>query len=87
MNSLRKDDLSETAQDKIYSISGMWYFRTPDGKDIGPFRYECEAQQMLDRLREERDEQAAQAQGLLNPDKLHFRVNPARTSSSFVPAR
>lgn len=80
MISLRKDDLSETAaQEQIYSISGMWYFRTLDGKDIGPFRYECEAQQMLDRLREE--SQAAQAQDLLHSGKLHFRVNPARTSS------
>jgi len=84
MNSLRNDDLSVTAQEQIYSISGMWYFRA-DGKDIGPFRYECEARQMLDRLRME---QAAQQQhDLLQSDKLHFRVNPARTSSGFVPAR
>jgi len=84
MNSLRNDDLSATAQDQIYSISGMWYFRADDGKDIGPFRYECEARQMLDRLTME--QAAQQQQGLLHPGKLHFRVNPARTSSGFVPA-
>src|SRR5690606_24577521 len=82
-NSVRNDDSSATAQEQIYSTSEMSYFRA-DGKDIGAFRYECEARRMLDRLRME--QAALQRHEVLHAEKPHFRVDPARTSSGYVPA-
>ena len=25
--------------ERLFTHSGMWYFRTREGKDVGPFRY------------------------------------------------
>jgi hypothetical protein len=51
MHSLRQNDKSshKTYQrsDRLFELSGLWYFRTREGRDIGPFRYESEARQML----------------------------------------
>ena len=37
-------------QSMIYSQRDLWYFRTSDGKEIGPFRYRSEAETGLHRL-------------------------------------
>ena len=37
-----------TAQ--VYSERDLWYFRTGDGNEIGPFRYRSEAETGLERF-------------------------------------
>lgn len=31
-------------QNMIYSQKDLWYFRTSDGREVGPFRYRSEAE-------------------------------------------
>ena len=31
-------------QNSIYSQKDLWYFRTNDGREVGPFRYRWEAE-------------------------------------------
>ncbi len=57
--------------DRLFSQSGLWYFRTREGKDVGPFRYRCEAESMLTRFI---DETSRLQQRSLMPHKLHFRT-------------
>ncbi|MEX2335324.1 MAG: DUF6316 family protein [Pseudohongiella sp.] len=57
--------------DRLFSLSGLWYFRTREGKDVGPFRYRCEAEAMLGRFIAETDRLQ---QSTMLPHKLHFRT-------------
>lgn len=54
MSSQRKQDLAASSAFKrsvrIFTNNGLWYFRTHEEGDIGPFRYESEASQMLDKF-------------------------------------
>ena len=61
--------------DRIFSDydSGLWYFRTREGNNIGPFRYRCEAEEML--LRFINGVQAAEREDP-GGEKLRFRHNP-----------
>ncbi len=34
----------------MFCQKDLWYFRTREGKEIGPFRYQSEAQSNLDRF-------------------------------------
>jgi len=46
-----KDSMTQQdEQSPIYSQRDLWYFRTHDGKEIGPFRYRSEAETGLHRL-------------------------------------
>lgn len=36
--------------ERVFCQKDLWYFRTRDGKEIGPFRYQSEAQSNLDRF-------------------------------------
>ena len=36
--------------DRVFSEEDLWYFRTREGKTIGPFRYRSEAESNLDRF-------------------------------------
>ncbi|NKB31644.1 MAG: hypothetical protein GKR91_00905 [Pseudomonadales bacterium] len=36
--------------DRIFSDQNLWYFRTREGDEIGPFRYRSEAESNLDRF-------------------------------------
>lgn len=35
---------------RFYTESGLWYFNTREGTQIGPFRYRTEAEAMLHRF-------------------------------------
>ncbi|HBX35823.1 DUF6316 family protein [Pseudohongiella sp. SYSU M77423] len=56
--------------DRLFSKSGLWYFRTREGKDVGPFRYRTEAELMLTRFIQDL---AAQQQPVST--KPHFRIS------------
>lgn len=77
MTSLRRNDHSDIAtivrSERLYNAGGLWYFRTREGHDIGPFRYESEANQMLTQYVE--DMQAAERLAEIQPDKPHFRMS------------
>ncbi|HDZ08548.1 DUF6316 family protein [Pseudohongiella sp.] len=62
---------SHERSDRLFSLSGLWYFRTREGKDVGPFRYRCEAESMLHRFI---DETSRLQQSSMMPHKLHFRT-------------
>ncbi len=36
--------------ERVFSEQDLWYFRTREGKAIGPFRYRSEAESNLDRF-------------------------------------
>lgn len=56
--------------DRFYCDAGLWYFRTREGTDVGPFRYRCEAESMLVRFLQEVQEKQ-QAVASVKP---HFRT-------------
>lgn len=62
---------SHERSDRLFSQSGLWYFRTREGKDVGPFRYRCEAETMLSRFI---NEISHLQQSNRMPHKLHFRT-------------
>lgn len=62
---------SHQRSDRLFSQSGLWYFRTREGKDVGPFRYRCEAEAMLGRFI---GETSRLQQSSMMPHKLHFRT-------------
>lgn len=62
---------SHERSDRLFGLSGLWYFRTREGKDVGPFRYRCEAETMLARFI---DETSRAQQSSVMPHKLHFRT-------------
>ncbi|MBC54155.1 MAG: hypothetical protein CMQ34_10030 [Gammaproteobacteria bacterium] len=62
---------SHERSERLFSLSGLWYFRTREGKDVGPFRYRCEAEAMLTRFI---DETSRAQQSSMMPHKLHFRT-------------
>ena len=41
---------SQNEQGLIYSQRDLWYFRTSDGREIGPFRYRSEAETGLNTI-------------------------------------
>jgi hypothetical protein len=49
-----RDKNSEPASDinDLYMSHDMWYFKTGEGKEVGPFRYRSEAQSNLEKLLE-----------------------------------
>lgn len=36
--------------DRVYSQQNLWYFKTREGDEVGPFRYRSEAESNLDRF-------------------------------------
>ncbi|MDD9890184.1 MAG: DUF6316 family protein [Gammaproteobacteria bacterium] len=54
MSESRHQDHLNTAtparSDRVYSQQNLWYFRTREGEEIGPFRYRSEAESNLDRF-------------------------------------
>lgn len=41
---------TQERSDRVYCQQDLWYFRTREGKEIGPFRYRSEAESNLDRF-------------------------------------
>ncbi|MGJ8689340.1 MAG: DUF6316 family protein [Gammaproteobacteria bacterium] len=76
MSSLRKHDTYRhtdfARSERIFDDAGLWYFRTREGGDVGPFRYESEALQMLENFIT--DIQAREA-AAAKPQKLQIRRN------------
>jgi hypothetical protein len=56
--------------DHFFCDAGMWYFRTREGIDVGPFRYRCEAEAMFGRFMQEVQEK----QQVMASVKPHFRT-------------
>lgn len=57
--------------DRLFQQQGMWFFKTQEGKDVGPFRYRDEAELMLTRFIQE---VVDKEQALLARAKPHFRT-------------
>lgn len=53
MSTTRSKDLSITQapprSERLYSNDELWYFRTREDDQVGPFRYRCEALSSLER--------------------------------------
>lgn len=77
MTSLRKNDVNNNSpvyrSERIFESAGLWYIKTRENADMGPFRYESEAQQMLTQY--VADAQAAEIQAALQAPKPHFRMS------------
>lgn len=86
MTSLRRNDHFDHANpvrsERIFSASGLWYFRTREGRDIGPFRYESEARQMLNQYVQ--DMQSAERQAASQSAKPHFRLSAIGVASNLA---
>lgn len=39
--------------ESVFTQQDLWYFKTREGNEIGPFRYRCEAQSNLDHFIEQ----------------------------------
>ena len=76
MTSLRKQDKSDRViperTERVFDKGGLWYFRTREGGNIGPFRYQSEARQMLQNFIS--NIQAAE-RAASSASKPHFRLN------------
>lgn len=58
--------------DRLFSRAGLWYFRTREGKDVGPFRYRDEAELMLTKFVQELQQIQQDALASVKP---HFRIS------------
>ena len=55
-NNRHKDNSHSPAPDSsesVYSEQDLWYFRTREGDEVGPFRYRSEAQSNLESFMEQ----------------------------------
>lgn len=77
MANIRKSDrsgrISPCRSERVFNRASLWYFRTREGRDVGPFRYESEARQMLTQFI--RDMMAIEAQSQPQASKPHFRLS------------
>jgi hypothetical protein len=58
--------------DRVFSRSGLWYFHTREGNDVGPFRYRDEAELMLSKFIQELQQIQQDAMASAKP---HFRIS------------
>lgn len=61
-----------TRSDRLFCKSGLWYFKTREGNDVGPFRYRDEAELMLTRFI---NELIARQQDAITALKPHLRIS------------
>lgn len=77
MSNVRNNDRSTRTtpcrSERVFNMASRWYFRTREGRDFGPFRYESEARQMLSQFI--RDMIALEAQAQIRVRKPHFRLS------------
>jgi hypothetical protein len=91
MNTLRSKDCAGlewfARADRMFNDpdSGLWYFHTREGNDIGPFRYRSEAEEMLKRFIAGIEAAAVKASTI---EKLRFRpgVVPRVSEMAFGPS-
>lgn len=69
------DSLLKEHSNRLFTRTGMWYFRTREGKDVGPFRYKDEAELMLTRFVQELQQLELVRQQALIGVKPHFRIS------------
>ena len=69
------DSMLQEHAARLFTRTGMWYFRTREGKDVGPFRYKDEAELMLTRFVEELHQLELERQQMLVGVKPHFRIS------------
>lgn len=50
INSSQPQIISAPAKSRLFTRMGMWYFKTVQGKVVGPFRYRDEAESLLSRF-------------------------------------
>ncbi len=64
MPTIRQQDQSQTTtperSERLFSEQELWYFRTREGDDVGPFRYRSEAESNLDRFVQQLKERVKQ---------------------------
>ena len=64
MSDSRQQDQSNSdtnsRSDRVFSQQNLWYFKTREGDDIGPFRYRSEAESNLDKFMEQLKEKLQQ---------------------------
>jgi hypothetical protein len=64
MSESRQQDQSSSdthsRSDRVFSQQNLWYFKTREGDDVGPFRYRSEAESNLDRFLEQLKEKFQQ---------------------------
>jgi len=65
-------EMLEEHSARLFTRTGMWYFETREGKEVGPFRYKDEALLMLTKFVQEL--QDLQQQALISP-KPHLRIS------------
>ncbi|MDP1757848.1 MAG: DUF6316 family protein [Pseudohongiella sp.] len=58
--------------ERVFSRTGLWYFKTREGNDVGPFRYRDEAELMLTKFVQELHQ--IQQESLVSV-KPHFRIS------------
>lgn len=58
--------------ERLFDCGGLWYFRTREGSEVGPFRYKDEAELMLTKFVQELLENQQQAMASSKP---HFRIS------------
>ena len=51
---------THSRSDRVFSQQNLWYFKTREGDDVGPFRYRSEAESNLDRFLEQLKEKFQQ---------------------------
>ena len=44
------DSSTQNRTERVFSENDLWYFKTREGDDVGPFRYRSEAENNLDRF-------------------------------------
>ncbi|HIF75773.1 MAG TPA: hypothetical protein EYG31_01970 [Porticoccaceae bacterium] len=44
------DSSTQNRTERVFSENDLWYFKTREGDNVGPFRYRSEAESNLDRL-------------------------------------
>ncbi|ALO46089.1 DUF6316 family protein [Pseudohongiella spirulinae] len=72
MRATDRGSADHVRSDRLFNQSGLWYFKTREGRDVGPFRYRDEAELMLTRFVRELAEQQQKALSSIKP---HFRIS------------
>ena len=44
------DSSTQNRTERVFSENDLWYFKTREGGNVGPFRYRSEAESNLDRF-------------------------------------
>ncbi|MDE0732084.1 MAG: DUF6316 family protein [Gammaproteobacteria bacterium] len=44
------DSSTQNRTERVFSENDLWYFKTREGDNVGPFRYRSEAESNLDRF-------------------------------------